>query len=149
MKIRLGFVSNSSTASFIIATKEEVTHTQIKKKIIDYFRRRSKRLYIPNIWPKVSWIRKAPRIRIDKAVEILTKIQWECVMESPKEDNPVSYRRERPYYDKGTIPYYDELKRRGFKYFYEGSGVDAREDRWLFGLKICSRDLDLYVDSGY
>ena len=36
MKIRLGFVSNSSSASFIIATKKNITESFLRKKLTEY-----------------------------------------------------------------------------------------------------------------
>lgn len=94
MKIRFGFVSNSSSASFLIATKRELTVTLLRKKLIKYFR--SKYNYNRNI--------------VEEAVNaIFGGINLEKLYEIE---------------DPSELWLYKTLKGKEFKYFYPGGVVD-------------------------
>lgn len=139
MKVRLGFVSNSSSASFLIASKKEITYSLIKKNLIDYFKKdRGYPMYITKI-----------------AIDIFSKIFWEAVSETTDPDlNPISY-REKEYDPENNnkkyilnLPFYKELSSKGYNYFYKGEGV-SDEIRWLFGIRIENKDFALHVANSY
>ncbi len=186
MKVRLGFVSNSSSASFLIATKEEMTYSQLRKSITDYFRKNKYNFYLPiskeytvfnlkysslyrdmfdtdkdlHIIPASSeqfasvYLKKSPKLVIESAIEILTKINWESVSEiTDLELNPISYRETQSDKKRDSshileVPFLKELKKMGYKYFYPGKGI-PKDERWLFGLRIVNNKLALFVAKAY
>lgn len=150
MKIRTGFVANSSTSSFVIATKKELTLSLIEKKIIDYFRVNPRRLLIPSYWdPDIYNFKRSPRMRMEKAIKNFFNISWEATSSITDKDlNPISY-REKKYDGEEENKYvrkvlnYSILSEKGYKYFYRGDGADF-DEKWLLGIKIEDDDFVLY-----
>lgn len=92
---------------------------------------------------------------INRAFSILSDIYWEGVSDTTDPIlNPISY-REKEFDDEKKdkshilkMPFYKELKDKGYNYFYRGKGVPD-DQVWLFGIRIEDEELALYVAEGY
>jgi len=130
LKVRLGFVSNSSSVSFLIATKKELTESQLKNKLLEYFRLKNK---------------ESNRSLIKAAVDTIFS-SLEFVWQSEQEAIDAG---------EGSISFYENTKGKGYKLFYPG-GIDPNvsysygigiED--LYGIEINDDDLYLIVDRSF
>ena len=138
MKIRQGFVSNSSTTSFLLACKEEVS----KDLIFRYLKKYNVGFYVLETFQRICKM---------KARDLYQSINYERtyeMKEEAKRKDKQNWRRVFFYnlYDKiYTKP--PNVKYRGWKFIYTG-GVPVR-DPVLAGLSILEDDFILIIDTVY
>ena len=122
MKIRIGFVSNSSSASFLMATKKEISLPFLRMKLRPYLK---------------SMLRNISIKDIHKAAEVIYNgIDWDYLGEI-----------ESGYMENTDLPFFNKINDEEFTFLYPG-GVDSFY-HWLFGIEIDREDFKLFIDTGY
>jgi len=124
MKIRLGFVSNSSSASFIVATKKDLTESFLRKKLTEYFKFKCKDFTLDIMGYATS--------AFFNAFEFIWHSQQEAIESG-----------------EGEICHYERVANKDFTIFYDGSHGISKYDNFLFGIEIDDEDFYLYVDESY